>query len=198
MKNLFLIIIVLFAIFLGGCSTTLLLRDSPPDLVMTSIRPDNKNVMNYNYSSTINGDYKYDNFVFPINEAMQENIQSYISTKFLNSSNSGADSAYVIKIKLESFDVKYTNQNGLLTGLANGLAGMNLKYQGTATVRLSLNVQLHHSGKEIGHKDFFVEGKSAARTTSGGSDQDALTKAANDAISRVFIMIDKYLTGYGL
>lgn len=193
----------IFLMLLSGCSTTILLSDSPSDLVLTSIKPDSKNTVTYKYSSQVPHGYSYHSFNFPINRAMMQNIQSYITTKFLNVSQMPGDSVYVLGFDLESFNVNYSNQNGFITGLANVLSaaannGDHVGYHGTATVNLAIEVQVYRDGKDIGQKDFFTHGEASGRSYNGDPNQESLTKAANDAISRAFIMVDKYLTAEGI
>lgn len=73
---------VIIALLFQACSSTISLSRSPSDLVLVTIKPNNNNEIYYTTASKVSEPFEFSNhgysFIFPINTAFKNNIDSYM------------------------------------------------------------------------------------------------------------------------
>ena len=204
LTTLFVIPFIFFTILLQGCSSTISLSRSPSDLVLVTIKPNNKDFIFYTTDSRVTEPFEYKNngysYVFPINKAFKNNIDSYMQTKFskILSLSTKNDSTFIIKYDLKDFEIEYNLEQS--TGdVLNSIFGKNGD-QGDAIVdvKMTVSVSISRGGKIISEKNVVSTSRFSEYLQKDLKLENVYGKAVNDGISKCVIMIDKYLVSVDL
>ena len=148
-------LILLLCFMIQGCSSVVELQRLPSDLVMVSIKPNNEIDVFYNVKSILPEPFVYKNqmgykFIFPLNKALNDNIDTYMITKFNNiiKEKDENKSFHNINILVESCDIEYNLKEKLFS---DNIAVVDVEFK--------IIVDIYQKNKLIGKKNIIVYNK---------------------------------------
>jgi len=194
-------IALILLIFFSACSTQVILRRAPSDLVLLSVQPNNKTDVFYAFRSELSDPFRYNNrsthaFEFDLNGSYASNLRTYMGMKFskLRDRLFLADSCTVLEFTLKAVFFNYGRNQSTIEQLSAAF-GNPERGDAVLSVEIHTTVKVLRGGKPIGQKAIVATANSDAPLTSNMGSLFASTM--NDGISKSMIMIDKYLVSIG-
>jgi hypothetical protein len=186
-----------FALLLQSCSSNIVLSRTPSDLVLLSIKPNDAAVAKYTFDSKVTNPYEYKysgySYVFDINSAYKNNLDTYIRTKFANTdlAESISDSIYSLEFTLYKFDVIYDYEQSTNEVILSVLG--EAQGTGMVAVEMMINVKIMKGTSIVAERNLPANSQYDEKFDKNSDIGRLYSKAVNDAISKSLIIIDKFL-----
>lgn len=192
MKKPFYVIGILMSLFLlQGCGPSLInLKNSPSDMLLLTVKPNNKETVKYSVSSNLPVEYTYEiqtgvKYKMHVNRSFEENVKSYMLTKFskLDQNNETIS----VEITLKDLKVDYNDDYNFGSYLTS--SDMNSTFE----IKITSNVIVKKDGETILQKNIISSSNETKTIKNDKERQQLLAEVINNAISKNLIMLDKYL-----
>jgi len=194
-------VVIIFALALAACSSTVNLQQSPSDLVLVNVQRNSNSPVTYTFSSRLPDEFRTVNnssssYVFYLNNSMQNNIAFYMQNKFDKLGDS-VGSHVSLAFRLDSANISYKySQNA--AEVMSALLGGKTSGETVINTKLFVHLAAQNSDSTLLDREVVSENQYSKATSGDERVEDIYSEGVNGAISKFIILTDKYLKSCGL